>query len=115
MQWMKEFTQKIKDLLGLKSDNAVLKAFESVSKGDGKFVSEGMIQDTSGIPTGGLLADIERKQFSNFSLPKETKIQTARKTIQDDLLRIRVVLDEIKKQGGKVDESNDVVLAMEAL
>ena len=114
MQWMKEFTQKIKDLLGLKSDNAVLKAFESVSKGDGKFVSEGMIQDIAGIPTGGLLADITQNEENLFNLPAETKFQFMRKWVQDDLLRIRVVMDKIREQGGKVDESNDVVLAMEA-
>ena len=114
MQWMKEFTQKIKDLLGLKSDNAVLKAFESVSKGDGKFVSEGMIQDIAGIPTGGLLADIERNPDGTFNIPAESSFQFLRKWIQDDLLRIRVVMDRVREQGGKVDESNDVVLAMEA-
>ena len=114
MQWMKEFAQKIKDLLGLKSDNAVLKAFESVANGNGKFVSEGMIQDIAGIPTGGLLADIAQNEENLFNLPAETKFQFMRKWIQDDLLRIRIVMDKIREQGGKVDESNDVVLAMEA-
>lgn len=49
-----------------------------------------------------------------FNIPAETSFQFLRKWIQDDLLRIRVVMDRVREQGGKVDESNDVVLAMEA-
>lgn len=51
----------------------------------------------------------------SFNIPAESSFQFLRKWIQDDLLRIRVVMDRIREQGGKVDESNDVVLAMEAV
>jgi SAM-dependent methyltransferase len=64
--------------------------------------------------TGNVKFSLAQNEENLFNLPAETKFQFMRKWIQDDLLRIRVVMDKIREQGGKVDESNDVVLAMEA-
>jgi SAM-dependent methyltransferase len=64
--------------------------------------------------TGNVKFSLAQNEENLFNLPAETKFQFIRKWVQDDLLRIRVVLDKIREQGGKVDESNDVVLAMEA-
>jgi hypothetical protein len=64
--------------------------------------------------TGNVKFSLAQNEENLFNLPAETKFQFMRKWIQDDLLRIRIVMDKIREQGGKVDESNDVVLAMEA-
>jgi hypothetical protein len=111
-QWLNKFVQKAKSALGLKSDNAVLKALSEIAKGNGDIVNVPMASEKVG--TGGLLADIERNPDGTFNIPAESSFQFLRKWIQDDLLRIRVVMDRVREQGGKVDESNDVVLAMEA-
>jgi hypothetical protein len=111
-QWLNKFVQKAKSILGLKSDNAVLKALSEIAKGNGDIVNVPMASEKVG--TGGLLADIERNPDGSFNIPAESSFQFLRKWIQDDLLRIRVVMDRVREQGGKVDESNDVVLAMEA-
>ncbi len=43
-QWLREFAQKIKAVFGLPSDAAVLRALDSVVKGDGQFVTgQGML------------------------------------------------------------------------
>lgn len=42
-KWLREFAQKVKGLFGLRSDAAVLKGLRAVTKGDGSFVSQGMI------------------------------------------------------------------------
>ena len=57
---------------------------------------------------------LSKNPDGTFNIPAESSFQFLRKWIQDDLLRIRVVMDRVREQGGKVDESNDVVLAMEA-
>ncbi len=111
-QWLNKFVQKVKSALGLKSDNAVLKALSEIAKGNGDIINVPMASEKVG--TGGLLADIERNPDGTFNIPAESSFQFLRKWIQDDLLRIRVVMDRVREQGGKVDESNDVVLAMEA-
>jgi hypothetical protein len=38
-QWMSEFIQKLKSVFGLKSDAPIIRALDSVIKGDGKFVT----------------------------------------------------------------------------
>lgn len=111
-QWLNKFVQKAKSVLGLKSDNAVLKALSEIAKGNGDIVNVPMVFENVG--KGGLLADIERNPDGSFNIPAESSFQFLRKWVQDDLLRIRVVMDRVREQGGKVDESNDVVLAMEA-
>ena len=45
--WLKELGQKIKSLFGLPSDAPIIKAIDSLSKADGKFVSEKMLGDVA--------------------------------------------------------------------
>lgn len=42
-QWLKEFTQKIKSMFGLSSDAAVIRALDSLAKGDGEFQTHTML------------------------------------------------------------------------
>jgi hypothetical protein len=42
-QWLREFAQKAKALLGLKSDAPIIRALDSLIKGDGKFQTKSML------------------------------------------------------------------------
>ena len=42
-QWLREFAEKAKDLFGLNSKAPIIRALDSLSKGDGKFVTDRMI------------------------------------------------------------------------
>ncbi|MFZ4538168.1 DEAD/DEAH box helicase family protein [Propionivibrio sp.] len=44
-QWMLDVVQKLKSLLGMKSDASLIRALDSVLKGDGKFVAEEMLSN----------------------------------------------------------------------
>ena len=42
-QWLKEFAQKVKSVFGAQSNADIIRALDSLSKGDGKFVSKKML------------------------------------------------------------------------
>jgi len=44
-QWLKEFVQRVKAMLGLRSDNAVIQGLKAVMAGDGSFQSGEMLRD----------------------------------------------------------------------
>jgi hypothetical protein len=52
--WLSEFVEKVKALFNLQSDAAVIRALNSVAKGDGKFITDMIHEDI-------LLADITKK------------------------------------------------------
>lgn len=52
---------------------------------------------------------------AGFSLPEETKTQTAQREVQDNMNRWKQVLENVREQGGQVDERNDVYGAEERL
>lgn len=50
---------------------------------------------------------------AGFSLPDETLADTAQREVQDNMNRWRQVLENVREQGGQVDEQNDVYGAEE--
>jgi len=67
------------------------------------------------MPTGTPLRSTAQKQpaSAGFSLPEETKTQTAQREVQDNMNRWKQVLENVREQGGQVDEQNDVYGAEE--
>jgi len=43
--WLREFGEKIKSLFGMKSDASIIRALDSLQKGDGKFVTNHMLAE----------------------------------------------------------------------
>ena len=71
--WLKEFTEKVKSILGLKSDHAIIKALDSLQKGDGKFVTEHMLTDTDRYQNYDKKeADALNKEFDSMGIPQAT-------------------------------------------
>jgi len=50
---------------------------------------------------------------AGFSLPEETKAHATQREVQDNMNRWRQVLENVREQGGQVDEQNDVYGAEE--
>ncbi len=48
-QWMSEFVQRAKAVLGMQSDNAVIRGLNSIANADGNFTSGTMLQDQPGV------------------------------------------------------------------
>jgi hypothetical protein len=46
-QWLREFVEKAKDLFGLNSKAPIIRALDSLSKGDGKFVTSTLLDETT--------------------------------------------------------------------
>ena len=44
-KWLREFIQKAKDVLGLKSDAAIIRALDSLAKADGKYQTEQLLAE----------------------------------------------------------------------
>jgi N12 class adenine-specific DNA methylase len=59
-QWLREFVQRVKGLLGLQSDAPILKALNAVMKGDGTFQSSRMLGNRINEGEGVLAADLDR-------------------------------------------------------
>lgn len=66
--WLREFAQKIKGMFGLQSDAPLLKALDSLSKGDGKFVGKYMLANS---PTGYKMF-AGRQAMSSDQVPDST-------------------------------------------
>ncbi len=47
--WMREFVQKLKGMVGMQSDAPIIKALDSIAKGDGRFVTGTMLSEGSGV------------------------------------------------------------------
>lgn len=64
---------------------------------------------------GNILRSTAPKQpaSAGFSLPDETLADTAQREVQDNMNRWKQVLENVREQGGQVDEQNDVYGAEE--
>lgn len=79
--WLKEFVQRVKNLLGLKSDAPILKALNSVLEADGQFQSDRMLTERqdSGLNVrvgsgqyNNVLRSVQRNLINFFANQKET-------------------------------------------
>jgi hypothetical protein len=112
--WLKEFSNHVKSAFGFATNSPVIKTLDDLLKNTNPISPNGrsMLSDE-----GVLFADVSKSNNESqgrFNIPNETSFQSFRKWAQDDLLRIRIVMDRVKEQGGIINESNDVALAMEA-
>ena len=64
IQWFKEFVQRVKGVLGLRSDAPILKSIDSMMKGDGAFVSKEMLVN---VDHSMWLAEKDLEQRANYA------------------------------------------------
>jgi hypothetical protein len=69
--WLSEFVQYIKDAFGFTSDAPIIKALDSLIKGDGKFKSQTMLGTATTYESiAGKTKDIAQKALQKRTLPK---------------------------------------------
>lgn len=110
--WLKELGQKIKGLFGLDSQAAVIKALDSLSKGDGQFVTKDMLGE-------GEYKNVRRNYEGNeapaasWESPEESKMDNFIYKLQDKLIDTKRVIESIKKTSGEIADNWDVYLKEE--
>ena len=105
--WLREFGQKIKSLLGLKSDASVIRALDSLIKGDGKFQTDEMLSkaDNYAAITGKNVGG--RKPLVNWTMPDSTNMDSFIYSIQNKQIDMKRTVDAIKESIGQIDERFD--------
>lgn len=112
--WLSEFVEKVKALFNLQSDAAVIRALNSVAKGDGKFITD-MIHEgalaldiSTPIKHEFSMDDIPKKSNEKFTIPAGTELfHGSHKEAADEILKNGAILKSntfIKSNGGALDE-----------
>lgn len=102
-QWLKELGEKIKSLFGLKSDAPLIKALDSLAKGDGEFVSKDMLMDGDTFLQVGRNI-YNRRPLVQWNTPDETKLDTFIYRMQDKLVDTKRVIQDIERATGAIDD-----------
>jgi hypothetical protein len=82
--WLRELSTKIKGLFGLDSNAPIIKALDSLAKGDGKFVSNQMLEDKPGdfrdiAPTEE--QDVDALEGEPTVMPTPAKLSRVRQSV----------------------------------
>jgi len=101
--WLSELGQKIKSVFGLKSDASVLRALNSLSKADGKFVTKEMLgtgqyQNISKNFRGGEMPE------ATWAMKESNNFDDWLYTWQDNYRDLKNVQKIINDQIGKIDD-----------
>jgi hypothetical protein len=104
--WLKELAQKIKGMFGLNSDAAILKALDSLSKGDGQFVTQDMLGegDYKNLHRNYRGGDAPDSAWTSMD---ENKLDTAIYNLADKHIDTKRVIENIRKTSGDIAEDWD--------
>ena len=110
--WLKELVQKLKGLVGMNSNASIIKALDSLSKGDGQFVTMEMLGE-------GEYKNVRRNYEGNeapaasFESPEESKMDNRIYMLVDKNIDLKRVIDGIKKASGSIADNWDAYLKEE--
>jgi hypothetical protein len=110
--WLKELMQKLKGLVGMNSNASIIKALDSLSKGDGQFVTQDMLGE-------GEYKNVRRNYEGNeapaasWESPEESKMDNWIYKLQDKLVDTKRVIENIKKTSGEIADNWNAYLKEE--
>jgi hypothetical protein len=111
--WLKELGQKIKGIFGLKSDAPLIKALNSLSEGDGKFVSKDMLSSQEDYLQIGKNI-YGRKPLAAWTMPDETKLDADLiYRLQNKQIDLKRAVDAIDEAAGGIEDRWDAYLQEE--
>jgi hypothetical protein len=111
--WLKELGQKIKGIFGLKSDAPLIKALNSLSEGDGTFVSRDMLSSQEGYLQIGKNI-YGRKPLAAWTMPDETKLDADLiYRLQNKQIDLKRAVDAIDEAAGGIEDRWDAYLQEE--
>ena len=104
-QWLKELFQRIKGLLGLRSDAPILKALSAILKSSGDFVSKKSL--TQAEVNYSLAEGDSAKSGASWNSPEDSQLDRIIEKLQNKHLPLKRVQESIKKSGAEIlDENN---------
>jgi len=104
-QWLKELVQRIKGLLGLRSDAPVLKAISKLLESRGEFVENRTL--TQSEISYSLAEGNPAKSGTSWNSPEDSQLDRIIEKLQNKLLPLKRVQESIKKSGAEIlDENN---------
>ena len=103
-RWLSDLVQKLKSILGMKSNAPIIRALDSLAKSDGKFVSTEMLAGT------GIYPAIRKNIFgatppqAGWGRPDDSKVDDVIFTLQDKMIDTKRVIQEIEKTQGRLKD-----------
>jgi hypothetical protein len=101
--WLKELGQKIGSMVGIGSQGKLIKALDSLSKGDGKFQSKEMLGESSTYASVGNTI-FNQRPLVNWTSPEFTSKDKFIYAVQNRQIDTKRVIDEITKSIGVIDD-----------
>ena len=105
-KWLSDLYQAMKDIFGLKSDAPILRALDSLSKSDGKYVSESMLADAGKFMDITSMAADKRGQMAVDIVntlgrgvePPKTDLERLKGVFVDDRGNMKITPETAKKE-----------------
>lgn len=105
-KWLRDFIEKAKDLFGLKSDAAVIRALDSLAKADGKYQTEQLLAEAPGYRSVEPTAEKPKK--AKPAKPKKSVLEVT-KEASDKMVQPGVVRQVINKLVGPETNYENIV------
>lgn len=103
-RWLSELVQKLKSILGMKSDAPIIKALDSLAKSDGKFVSTEMLAGTGIYPNVRTNIFGQKPVKPTWGRPDDRKTDDIVYYLANKQIDTKRVIDEIEKARGKLQD-----------
>lgn len=102
--WLKELAQTLKSVFGFKSDAPIIQALDSLSKSDGRFMTDKMLMEggETFLQVGRNIYN--RRPLVQWNTPDETKLDSFIYTMQDKLVDTKRVIQDIERATGAIDD-----------
>jgi hypothetical protein len=105
-QWLKELVQRIKGLLGLRSDTHILKALSAILKSSGEFVSKNTL--TQSEINFSLAEGDPAKSSASWNSPEPTQLDNIIFKYQNKFIDLKRVQEEILESGATIPDRINV-------
>lgn len=102
--WLKELGQKVKSVFGAPSTAPLVRALDSLSKGDGKFVTKEMLGEATGYAAIAGKNIRDQRPMVNWTMPDSTNLDSFIYLMQNKQIDMKRAVDAIKENVKTIDE-----------
>ena len=102
--WLKELGQKFKSIFGMPSSAPLLRALDSLSKGDGQFVTKEMLGEAAGYAAIAGKNVFDRKPMVNWTMPDSTNLDSFTYFVQNKQIDMKRAVEAIQQNVKTIDE-----------
>lgn len=102
--WLKELGQKVKSVFGVPSDAPLIRALDSLSKGDGEFITKEMLGEATGYAAIAGKNIYDRKPMVNWTMPDSTNLDSFIYFMQNKQIDMKRAVEAIQENVKTIDE-----------